>query len=350
MDATAEDDDSVVGDECHIAAKSPGGPRFDPTIPNENIDLYSNLILLCKIHHKLVDDQPNTYAINELKKMKQNHELWVREALQSASEDRQHLHIAPRVRNGKDILSFVIEADAYDFSHDELVTEEELELVSWLMQYLQDWIDIGPVAESGDRVRAGFQLSQHIRELEELGFGVFGFSETRPFRMGDKKVPISVAVVRVARLSSPSEIEVPQKRAAETNLMLAFHNWWGSISDYKRSGVEMTGSASEAELMPSNSDMGIQLGRFEIAKIKTWPYLSRETKRIARQTEETFLGFMAKVYAGMYNHELYGDLVPDEVMRNRTIKEMILDHKHTCTFAECEQAYEMLQSHLEKDR
>ncbi len=342
------DDDSVVGDECHIIARSPGGPRFDSTVLADNLDLYSNLILLCKVHHKLIDDQPNTYTADFLKEIKRDHEHWVRDALRLASEDKQKISLAPRVSTGKDVLSFLIGADAYDFSHDELVTEEELELVSWLMQYLQDWIDIGTFAESGDRVRAAFQLSQHIRKLEKLGFGVFGLSETRPFRMGDKEIQISVAVVRIARLLSSDETEITQKRAAQSCLMLAFYNWWESISDYERSGAEMTGNASEIGLMPSTFDMGIQLGLFEVAKIKAWPHLSKDTKRIAARTEETFLKFMAKVYSGMYNHEVYGDLVPNEVMRNRTIKGMILDCRYACTFAECEQAYQMLKSHLEK--
>jgi hypothetical protein len=139
-----------------------------------------------------------------------------------------------------------------------------------------------------------------------------------------------------------------EERIAETELMLAFHNWWGSIKDYEGSGAEMVGSASEAGLMPRDPDMGTQLGSFEVVKIKTWPFLSEETKRIAKQTEETFLGFMARVYAGMYNHEVYGDLVPKEVMRNIRIKEMIFGQGRTYAFSECEQAYRVLQMYLEK--
>jgi hypothetical protein len=145
------------------------------------------------------------------------------------------------------------------------------------------------------------------------------------------------------------EIQTSQEeRIAETELMLAFHNWWGSIKDYEGSGAENVASASEAGLMPRDPDMGTQLGSFEVAKIRTWPFLSEETKRIAKQTEETFLGFMARVYRGMYNHEVYGDLVPKEVMRNIGIREMIFGQGRTHTFSECEQAYRVLQMYLEK--
>jgi len=126
---------------------------------------------------------------------------------------------------------------------------------------------------------------------------------------------------------------VQDKRIPGAELMLAFREWWASISDYERSGREMVGSASGAGLMPETPEMGTQLGNFEVVKIKTWPFLSEETKCIAKQTEETFLGFMACVYAGMYNHEVYGDLVPKEVVRNQRIKEMIFSHSRLYTFA-----------------
>ncbi len=38
-----------------------------------------NLILFCPTHHKLVDDQPNEYTVENLQKFKYDHEKWVRE-------------------------------------------------------------------------------------------------------------------------------------------------------------------------------------------------------------------------------------------------------------------------------
>ena len=57
MDANQTDDESLVGDACHIVAHSPTGPRADPSLTPEQRDHYDNLILLCKVHHKQVDDQ-----------------------------------------------------------------------------------------------------------------------------------------------------------------------------------------------------------------------------------------------------------------------------------------------------
>jgi hypothetical protein len=85
MDATSEDDESVVGDECHIVSGKPKGPRYDSEFPVDEIDSYTNLILLCRVHHKMIDDQSETFSADILRKLKENHEKWVADALESAS-------------------------------------------------------------------------------------------------------------------------------------------------------------------------------------------------------------------------------------------------------------------------
>ena len=81
MDATLTDDESLVGEACHIVAREPGGPRGQFDLPAERRDRYGNLILLCNVHHKQVDDQPNEYTVERLSDIKSNHEAWVREKL-----------------------------------------------------------------------------------------------------------------------------------------------------------------------------------------------------------------------------------------------------------------------------
>lgn len=85
MDATPQDDESVVGDECHIVSGKPNGPRYDPEFPVDQIDSYANLILLCRVHHKMIDDQSETFTEDILRQLKANHEKWVADALESAT-------------------------------------------------------------------------------------------------------------------------------------------------------------------------------------------------------------------------------------------------------------------------
>src|SRR5579864_8713753 len=81
IDATAADDESVVGEECHITSGRGQGPRYDRSVPDERIDDAENLVLLCRVHHKMVDDQYETYTAELLRNLKQNHEKWVSSAL-----------------------------------------------------------------------------------------------------------------------------------------------------------------------------------------------------------------------------------------------------------------------------
>lgn len=81
MGENQTDDPSIVGEECHIVARELRGPRGDYDLQSDKRDLYNNLILLCNVHHKLVDDQPNTYSVEKLSEMKNVHEEWVNKSL-----------------------------------------------------------------------------------------------------------------------------------------------------------------------------------------------------------------------------------------------------------------------------
>src|SRR5260370_35219462 len=70
-DATGDDAPSVFGGKCHIVAQSPGGARAADIA---DIDGYANLILLCRTHHKQVDDQCSYFTVERLKAIKREHE------------------------------------------------------------------------------------------------------------------------------------------------------------------------------------------------------------------------------------------------------------------------------------
>lgn len=82
LDATSNDDKSIVGDECHIVAKEPRSPRSNPNFPVNELNSYDNLILLCKVHHKIVDDQETTYTVKVLRERKRQHVEYVRRGLE----------------------------------------------------------------------------------------------------------------------------------------------------------------------------------------------------------------------------------------------------------------------------
>lgn len=62
------------GQCAHIIADSPNGPRGDSKKSTPMSKDPSNLILLCPEHHKLIDDYPETYTVDKLLQMKEEHE------------------------------------------------------------------------------------------------------------------------------------------------------------------------------------------------------------------------------------------------------------------------------------
>ena len=85
MDPTTQDDESVVGDECHIVSDRSNGPRYNPEFLIDEIDSYPNLILLCRIDHKMVDDQSEKFTADFLRRLKAKHRKWVAETLELAT-------------------------------------------------------------------------------------------------------------------------------------------------------------------------------------------------------------------------------------------------------------------------
>jgi hypothetical protein len=72
------DEPSIIGEMAHIVAEKREGPRGKHDLTDEERNRHTNLILLCRDHHKIVDDQPLTYSIPVLREMKTKHEAQVR--------------------------------------------------------------------------------------------------------------------------------------------------------------------------------------------------------------------------------------------------------------------------------
>lgn len=64
---------SVLGQMCHINARSALGARFDGSVEPKMRQSEENLILLCANHHKSVDDNPSAYDVQILRDMKASH-------------------------------------------------------------------------------------------------------------------------------------------------------------------------------------------------------------------------------------------------------------------------------------
>lgn len=193
VEETEVDEESIVGDECHIVSEKPDGPRFDPTFPKSKIDTGNNLIVLCKNHHKMVDDQVETYTAKVLRVIKRNHQRWVEtkltqeETIKPIKITRYQSEIPkqlPRVLDGKTLfnLASVCLSMHQDFPGD--LTDEETELVGGFIQTVTDWSDISYEMEPVQIVRASKNIMDEMLELDRNGFLVFAGIEKQTIEGG----------------------------------------------------------------------------------------------------------------------------------------------------------------------
>jgi len=194
---TFRDRESVVGDEAHIAADSPLGPRYNECDPAK-VDAYDNRILLCKVHHKLVDDQLQDYTSERLLRIKAEHEAWVENRLTEKIDPEPIQIIAdpssepPQLNllhTGGDVWSIVEGVQAYvfgDFDED-CIDQEVGEIVAVFLQNAKDWAEIsGDVKDRGmvairDAKRS---LGAGLTALRDRGLLVFGGRERHIVRGG----------------------------------------------------------------------------------------------------------------------------------------------------------------------
>lgn len=192
VDASAADPESVVGDECHINSGAPNGPRHDPALASDQIDGINNLILLCRVHHKLVDDQSETFTASTLRQLKANHERWVKDRLgaQSATEPVRVVRIAAeipahlvQVASAKALLDLASSCHGRYYDYPEDLSEDALDCVGTLLQNLTDWVDLG-LSEPHERISAQRSLAENMSELEHFGLRLFAARERQELRGG----------------------------------------------------------------------------------------------------------------------------------------------------------------------
>ena len=203
MEATSTDAAAVVGEECHIVGPKPGSPRYDPTYPADKLDHCDNLLLLCAVHHKLVDDQPVGFNAVALRGLKAAHEQRVKAALQAAAHSATHLAL-PRIRSGRELLQAVVGVLAYDFDTDDITSAADAELVAGFLQTIKDWGEISDELDAGRRVTVGHDLTPLLQAVEGAGYIVLGTRVSEPvgFRAGPSET-WPVAVIRVLHRSNP---------------------------------------------------------------------------------------------------------------------------------------------------
>jgi hypothetical protein len=71
----------ILGEECHIVGRKPTAARYREDYPQR--ETYYNAILMCGVHHQIIDSNPDVYTIEVLHSMKDKHERTIQLALQN---------------------------------------------------------------------------------------------------------------------------------------------------------------------------------------------------------------------------------------------------------------------------
>ena len=161
--------DFNIGEECHIVSSKLNGPRHIEYYGD--YDAYDNIILLCRNHHKEIDDPANLskYTIAKLVEIKKEHEKWVRQSL-----NPERIAAFSIISNGTDLVSIIGGSNAIYKYNDEIQSESEAELIGGFWQEITDFMDIFLDLEPIQITRTEFSYSKLINELNESGFMVYG--------------------------------------------------------------------------------------------------------------------------------------------------------------------------------
>ena len=172
-DATNKDEPSVFGEECHIIAQSPGGPRAANIA---DVDSYENLILLCRKHHKQVDDQRSHFTVERLIAIKRRHEE--READRSGpvrlipDPTKSMSKILKLCLTGETLWQAVDGSFSFTPSWPAGLSDEQGEAVDNLLDELQDWMDIAGELSYKEKRQAAKTLGEHLKRLSNVGLFV----------------------------------------------------------------------------------------------------------------------------------------------------------------------------------
>lgn len=78
----------VTGRICHINARRENGPRFDEHQTEAKNMEFDNLILMCPIHHDVIDSDVKSYTKDRLVELKKSHEEKFADSTETIEDDK----------------------------------------------------------------------------------------------------------------------------------------------------------------------------------------------------------------------------------------------------------------------
>lgn len=179
--STSTDNNSVVGEECHIVARKTTGPRGNSPLPIKKRDKPDNLILLCRNHHKIIDDHPNVYTVKVLKNLKATHEARIQDKLTPKKKSDSEIFFTFRIDTGSQLWNSVVSCEAFSFENEQPKSKDEAILIGTFEQDIKDYSNLWNIIEGQHRLLAQLEFDNKIRELKTFGFLVYAVERRGKF-------------------------------------------------------------------------------------------------------------------------------------------------------------------------
>lgn len=199
------DTHAIVGQECHIVARSLSGPRGEAE-PRGDIDGIDNLILLCANCHAVVDSQPEKWTPDGVRTLKRDHEQKMSRATSKPSSPfsfeihgREKPITINRLTTGDEVLALL--SRGYSRMHDTPpdMSSIQREKVGDFLQNAFDWSEVADEIGPRGELEAGGQLQEELDELAAEGILVYGALRVLRCRTANEEAdtPWPEVVIRV---------------------------------------------------------------------------------------------------------------------------------------------------------
>lgn len=169
--------ESNLSEMAHIRGVAPGSKRHDPSMDADAVNKHTNLILLCRDCHKIVDGKDSEYTVDMLEEVKSKFEAWAKRQLVKDLRGTSFAELEV-------VAKWVASAPAPKPERVYTVTAPLKKIrKNGLSRTAQAWIEMGmskshlvgkyveaqPDPEFGERLKEGFRaIYRRLREEEGL--------------------------------------------------------------------------------------------------------------------------------------------------------------------------------------
>ena len=189
-------EDFNIGEECHIVSSQLKGPRHVDNY--QDYDSYDNLILLCRNHHKEIDDISNVsiYTKEKLHQIKHEHEKWVSESL-TVNIPQKGIEV-PILLFGNELFNILSASSGLSPNNDDCKNEAAAEYIANIWQMLSDYIDIIPDLTVYDQKKLEWDLHNLLNEMSEKGYFLYGKTVMVPvkFLNNIERLPMALLYIK----------------------------------------------------------------------------------------------------------------------------------------------------------